>query len=110
MQAGGRLPFSILFTGAPDGKFLRQKAGKAKDEESVDQPAEQQVDQAADESSEGIPVSEETRGNRVEEKIENRASKKQEMREEAKSIAGAEPHHDPRNESPDSGPAPLDRY
>jgi len=87
-----------------------EKAGKAKDEEAVGQPGEQQVDQAADESTEGIPLSEETHGNRVEERIENRASKKQEMREEAKSIAGTEPHHDPRNESPDSGPAPLDRY
>ena len=39
-----------------------KQAGESKDEQSVDQPAEQQVDQAPDESSEGIPVSEETRG------------------------------------------------
>jgi hypothetical protein len=62
------------------------------------------------ESDEDIPVSEETHGNRVEEKIENRARKKQETHEEGKSIAGTEAHHDPRNEHPDSGPAPLDRY
>ncbi len=65
---------------------------------------------AADESDESIPVSEETHGNRTEEKIENRARKKQETHEEAKSIAGTEAHHDVRNEHPDAGPAPLDRY
>jgi hypothetical protein len=69
-----------------------------------------QPDASPDESDEGIPVSEETHGNRVEEKIENRARKKQETHEEAKSIAGTEAHHDARNEHPDSGPAPLDRY
>jgi hypothetical protein len=69
-----------------------------------------QPDSSPTESDEGIPVSEETHGNRVEEKIENRARKKQETHEEAKSIAGTEAHHDPRNEHPDSGPAPLDRY
>ena len=87
-----------------------KQAGESKDEESLDQTAEQQMDQPADESSEAILVSDEAHGNRVEERIENRASKKQETREEAKSITGAEPHHDPRNESPGSGPAPLDRY
>jgi hypothetical protein len=87
-----------------------KQVDELKDDEPVDQPAEQQVDPAADESSEAIPVSEETHGNRVDEKIENRASKKKDTREEAKSIRGTEPHHDPRNESPDSGPAPLDRY
>ena len=60
--------------------------------------------------AEGILVSEETHGNRVEEKIENRSNKKQETREEVKSITGTEPHHDTRNENPDSGPAPLKRY
>ena len=67
-------------------------------------------DQLPDESDESILVSEETHGNRVEEKIENRSSKNQETREEAKSITGTEPHHDTRNENPDSGPAPLKRY
>jgi hypothetical protein len=67
-------------------------------------------DQLPDESDEGIPVREDTHGNRVEEKIENRSNKKQETHEEAKSITGSEPHHDNRNEHPDSGPAPLDRY
>lgn len=62
------------------------------------------------EKDESISVSEETRGNRVDEKIENRAAKKQETHEEAKAVTGTEAHHDPRNESPDSGPAPLDRY
>jgi hypothetical protein len=46
----------------------------------------------------------------VEEKVEKRSRKKQETREEAKSITGSQAHHDPRNEHPDSGPAPLDRY
>ena len=69
-----------------------------------------QPDASPTESDESIPVSEETRGNRTEEKIENRARKKQETHEEAKSIGGTEAHHDTRNEHPDSGPAPLDRY
>jgi hypothetical protein len=73
--------------------------------ESLSQP-----DVPPNEADEGIPVSEETHGNRVEEKIENRARKKQETHEEAKSITGTEAHHDARNEHPDSGPAPLDRY
>ncbi|HEX8874208.1 MAG TPA: hypothetical protein VF780_06230 [Nitrosospira sp.] len=73
--------------------------------ESFNQP-----DPLPTESDEGISVSEETHGNRVEEKIEKRARKKREMHEEAKSVAGSEAHHDARNESPDSGPAPLDRY
>lgn len=73
--------------------------------ESLSQP-----DSLPTESDEGIPVSEETHGNRVEEKIENRARKNQETHEEAKSITGSEAHHDTRNEHPDSGPAPLDRY
>jgi hypothetical protein len=69
-----------------------------------------QTDSTSNESDERIPVSEETHGNRTEEKIENRTRKKQETHEEAKSIAGTEAHHDSRNEHPDSGPAPLDRY
>ncbi|SEK63432.1 hypothetical protein [Nitrosovibrio tenuis] len=79
---------------------------------SQPEPAETlgQPDSSPTESDEGIPVSEETHGNRVEEKIENRARKKQETHEEAKSITGSEAHHDPRNEHPDAGPAPLDRY
>jgi hypothetical protein len=101
----------LLFMQEPlmDNSSDRQ-ADELKDDEPADQPAEQQVDKAADESSEGIPVSEETHGNRGGEKIGNRSSKEQDMREEAKSISGTQPHHDPRNESPDSGPAPLDRY
>ena len=68
-------------------------------------------DQLPDESDEGIPVSEETDGNRAEEKIGNRGTKKQETNEDVKkSISGTEAHHDPRNEHPDSGPAPLKRY
>ena len=67
-------------------------------------------DSEPSEADEGILVSEETRGNRVEEKVENRARKKQETHEEAKSITGSQAHHDPRNEHPDSGPAPLKRY
>jgi hypothetical protein len=111
MKAGASdFLFLYYLLESPMENSSEEKAGKAKDEEAVDQPAEQQVDQTADESTEGIPVSEETHGNRVEERIENRASKKQETREEAKSITGTEPHHDPRNENPDSGPAPLDRY
>jgi hypothetical protein len=87
-----------------------KQVDEMKDSEPVDQPTEPQADQPADESSEGIPVGEETHGNRLEERVENRASKKQETREVAKSIGGTEAHHDPRNESPDTGPAPLDRY
>lgn len=69
-----------------------------------------QPDSLQTEPDEGIPVSEETHGNRAEEKIEKRSRKNQETHEEAKSITGSEAHHDPRNEHPDSGPAPLDRY
>ena len=76
-----------------------EKSEKSKgDELKADEP----VDQLPEESDEGILVSEETRGNRVEEKIENRANKKQETHEEVKSITGTEPHHDTRNEHPDS--------
>lgn len=89
---------------------MDNSSDKQTDELKNEEPADRSVDQIPDESSEGIPVSEETRGNRVGEKIENRASKKQETHEEAKSIKGTEAHHDPRNDSPDSGPAPLDRY
>ena len=84
--------------------------------ENTQKPKDEEIkkdelsDQLPDESDEGIVVSEETHGNRVEEKIENRSNKKQETHEEAKSITGSEPHHDPRNENPDSGPAPLKRY
>jgi hypothetical protein len=84
--------------------------------ENTQKPKDEEIkkdelsDQLPDESDEGILVSEETHGNRVEEKIENRSNKKQETHEEAKSITGSEPHHDPRNENPDSGPAPLKRY
>lgn len=85
------------------------KLDKSKEDEqsTADTPAPDSLPQ---ESDEGIPVSEETRGNRVEEKVENRARKKQETHEEAKSITGSQAHHDPRNEHPDSGPAPLKRY
>lgn len=100
----------IIHVEPPMENSSDKQTDELKDNDAVEQPSDQQVDQAADESSADIPVSEETHGNRVEERIENRASKKQETREEAKSIAGTEPHHDPRNESPDSGPAPLDRY
>lgn len=58
---------------------------------------------------EGI-VNDETHGNRVEEKIENRAGKKQQTHEEAKAITGSEPHKDVTNEHAGEGPAPLDRY
>jgi hypothetical protein len=84
-----------------------EKSGKSKGNELK---ADESADQLPDESDEGVLVSEETHGNRAEEKIENRADKKREAHEEAKSITGSEPHHDARNEHPDSGPAPLDRY
>jgi hypothetical protein len=67
--------------------------------------------QMPDETDEDVLVGEETHGNRAQEKIGNRGTKKQETQEEAKkSITGTEAHHDPRNEHPDSGPAPLKRY
>jgi hypothetical protein len=100
----------IIHVEPPMENSSDKQADELKDNEAVDQPGDQQAGRAEDESSEKIPASKETHGNRVEERIENRASKNQETREEAKSIAGTEPHHDPRNESPDSGPAPLDRY
>jgi hypothetical protein len=53
---------------------------------------------------------EETNGNRAHEKTVDRATKKQETREELKSITGSEPHKDNRNEHAGEGPAPLDRY
>lgn len=80
-------------------------------ENKADQPVDQTPDQSPDQSvDEGRPVSDETHGNRVEEKIEERAGKKQQTHEEAKSITGSEPHKDNRNEHPGEGPAPLDRY
>ena len=67
--------------------------------------------QRPDEADEDVLVGEETHGNRAQEKIGNRGTKKQETQEDAKkSITGTEAHHDPRNEHPDSGPAPLKRY
>ncbi|MDQ3186314.1 MAG: hypothetical protein M3Q16_07655 [Pseudomonadota bacterium] len=73
----------------------------------ADQTPDQSPDQLGDEA--GL-VSDETHGNRVEEKIEERASKKRQTHEEAKSVTGSEPHKDNRNEHPGEGPAPLDRY
>ena len=81
---------------------------ETKDEEFREDEATAQM---PDEADEGVLVSEETHGNRAQEKIGNRGTKKQETQEEAKkSITGTEAHHDPRNEHPDSGPAPLKRY
>ena len=89
---------------SPDDQFKKSK----EDEQSKASTTE--PDTLPSESDEGIAVSEETHGNRVEEKVEKRSRKKQETCEEAKSITGSQAHHDPRNEHPDSGPAPLDRY
>lgn len=66
-----------------------------------------QPDHSADEA---VVVSDEAHGNRAEEKIADRAAKKHETREEAKSITGSEPHKDITNEHAGEGPAPLDRY
>jgi rubrerythrin len=84
------------------------------EEKKADRLLDQVLGQTPDPSldkllDEGI-VNDETHGNRVEEKIENRAGKKQQTHEEAKSITGAEPHKDVTNEHPGEGPAPLDRY
>ena len=84
-------------------------------EDSSDNKTEQSSDELSDQSleqpvDEGDLVSDETHGNRAEEKIEDRAGKKQETHEEAKSITGTEPHKDVRNEHQGEGPAPLDRY
>ena len=74
-------------------------------------PSSNQSNQSSDElADEGGIVSDETHGNRAEEKIEDRAAKKREVREEAKSITGSEAHKDVTNEHPGEGPAPLDRY
>jgi hypothetical protein len=62
------------------------------------------------ERDEAIPVSDETQGNRANEKLEERGHKKQETHEEAKSITGSEAHRDVTNAHPGEGPAPLDRY
>jgi hypothetical protein len=86
-----------------------EKLGKSKEDEQP-KAGTTEPDTLPSESDEGMAVSEETRGNRVEEKVEKRSRKKQDTREEAKSITGSQAHHDPRNEHPDSGPAPLDRY
>lgn len=86
------------------GNSPKNKAGQ-----SSDQPDDQISDQSPG-PDEGEAVSDETHGNRAEEKIEDRAAKKQETLEEAKSITGSEPHKDNRNEHPGEGPAPLDRY
>jgi len=90
---------------------LENKLEKSKEDEQPHvRTSEPEPDSLPRESDEGIPVSEETHGNRVEEKVEKRARKKQETHEETKSITGSQAHHDPRNEHPDSGPSPLDRY
>lgn len=73
----------------------------------ADPASGQPTDRPADEDE---VVADETHGNRAEEKIEDRATKKQETREEAKAITGSEPHKDITNEHPGEGPAPLDRY
>ncbi|WP_004181179.1 hypothetical protein [Nitrosospira lacus] len=67
----------------------------------------QSLDQLAEEG--GI-VADETHGNRAEEKIEDRSTKKHETHEEAKSITGSRPHKDVTNEHPGEGPSPLKRY
>jgi hypothetical protein len=72
----------------------------------TDQPLESSLDKMDDNSA----GKEDAHGNRAQEKIEDRATKKQGTREEAKSIAGSEPHKDSRNEHAGEGPAPLDRY
>jgi hypothetical protein len=77
---------------------------KNRDDELEDNNAS---NQSPDQAEEDVSVGE----NRAEEKVENRSTKKQEMNEALKkSISGTEAHHDPRNEHPDSGPAPLKRY
>ncbi len=80
-----------------------ENSSKNKADQSSGQSADQLVD-------EGGIVADETHGNRAEEKIEDRATKKQETHEEAKAITGSEPHKDITNEHPGEGPAPLDRY
>jgi hypothetical protein len=82
-------------------------SSKNKADQTLDQLPEQSSD---DLSVEGVIVSDETHGNRAEEKIEDRAAKKRELREEVKSITGSEAHEDVTNEHPGEGPAPLDRY
>jgi hypothetical protein len=79
---------------------------KSKTDQTSDPLPESSLDKLDDNS---IDI-EEAHGNRAQEKIEDRATKKQETREEAKSIAGSEPHKDSRNEHAGEGPAPLDRY
>jgi len=93
---------ATLIPGAIMGNSPENKA-----DQSSDQSSGLSLDQSV---NEGDPVSDETHGNRAEEKIEDRAAKKQQTHEEAKSITGSEPHKDNRNEHPGEGPAPLDRY
>jgi hypothetical protein len=107
IQSGAFAAFrerGLLMDNLPEDKLDKSKQDE-QPEAGTPEP-----DTLPSESDEGIPVSEETRGNRAEEKVEKRVRKKQETREEAKSITGSQAHHDPRNEHPDSGPAPLDRY
>ncbi len=74
-------------------------------------PSSNQPNQTSDElADESVIVSDETHGNRAEEKIEDRAAKKRELHEEVKSITGSEAHKDVTNEHAGEGPAPLDRY
>ena len=74
---------------------------ETKDEELREDEA---MIQMPDEADEDVLVDEETHGKRVQEKIGNRGTKKQETQEEAKkSITGTEAHHDPRNEHPIPG-------
>ena len=85
-------------------------SSKNKADQSLDQPSDQLPEQSSDDLSEGVIVSDETHGNRAEEKLEDRAAKKRELHEEVKSITGSEAHEDVTNEHPGEGPAPLDRY
>jgi hypothetical protein len=86
-------------------------SSKNKADQSLDQSSDQLPEQSSNDLSvEGVIVSDETHGNRVEEKLEDRAAKKRELHEEVKSITGSEPHKDVTNEHPGEGPAPLDRY
>ena len=83
-----------------------KRAVQSKDEQSVDRPPSSRIIRQRMNRAEDHPCQRRTAATEWEKRVGTRASKKQEAREEAKSILpSAAPHHDPRNESTDwTGP------
>jgi hemerythrin superfamily protein len=65
---------------------------------------------SASNMSVGADIGEETQGNGKETEAKGGSSKKQATQKKTKTIAEAEASYDSKQEKPDTGPAPLDRY